>query len=53
MTRKHFILLAHSLLLITDRHARHDAACAISVACVEINPAFNRNRFLAACGVPW
>lgn len=53
MTRKHFILLAHSLLLISDQRARHDAACAIAVACKEINPAFDRNRFLAAAGVPW
>lgn len=51
MTRKHFILLAQQIALITGPLARLDAAKAVANACVGINPSFDRTRFYAACRV--
>ena len=51
MTRKHFILLAQEIALITGPLARLDAAKAVANACKGINPAFDRERFYVACGV--
>lgn len=51
MTRKHFILLAQEISHIPDYVARHSAAAAVACACVNINHAFDKQRFFKACGL--
>ena len=51
MTRKHFILLAQEIALISDALARYEAAKAVAIACQSSNSAFNKKRFFVACGV--
>lgn len=58
MSKKHFIKLAANLLACRPDNARSTkagkvwlATCnAVADACQSANPAFNRERFLTACG---
>ena len=51
MTRKHFQALADEIKEIADVVARRLAAEAVARACKRMNPAFNKDRFIAACGL--
>lgn len=59
MSKKHFIALARELLACRPDNARSTkagkawiAAChAVADVSQHANPAFNRERFLTACGV--
>lgn len=51
MSRKHFQELAYHIKFIEDLQARKTAAEAVADACKILNRAFDRQRFLTACGV--
>lgn len=51
MTRKHFIALAKAIADISNMVDRQNAAHAVADICRSANPAFDRARFLAACGL--
>lgn len=48
MTRKHFAIIAQAL---KESHASADVAKAVATALAQTNSAFNRAKFLEACGV--
>lgn len=52
MSRKHFIAIAESIKFSqVDADAKKQMAKNLASALASTNPAFNRERFLDACGV--
>ena len=51
MSRKHFQALADEIARIEDSAARIQAANAVARACRAMNPNFNYERFMRACGI--
>ncbi len=51
MTKKHFIMAAEQIAMINDLTARQQAANVIIFMGFEVNPRFDKSRFLAACNL--
>lgn len=51
MSRKHFQALADSFKNIADLNARRQAADAVIAVAWQLNERFDKQRFLAACGL--
>jgi hypothetical protein len=51
MSRKHFKAMAAELLSIADLSARQVAASAFADMAKSANARFDRQRFMAACGL--
>lgn len=51
MSRKHFVALAESFSKIQDLNARRQAADAVIAVAWQLNPNFDKSRFLSACGL--
>ena len=51
MTKKHFTAVAAKISTIADDVARRTAALALCDIFQDLNPKFDRARFLAACNV--
>lgn len=48
MSRKHFVALARAL---ADAHAPRELVESIAAVCAQLNPRFDREKFLRAAGV--
>jgi hypothetical protein len=51
MTRKHFVAMAREISQMSDRKSARIAAEAFAQVARAVNPRFDLNRFLTACGV--
>ena len=51
MSKKHFIAMAREFARIENIECRRQAAEAFAVIAKQVNPAFDRARFFAACGL--
>lgn len=51
MTKRHFIRLAEEIANIEDRELAWQVAKIFARMCREFNPRFNREKFMAACGL--
>ena len=52
MSRKHFTAIARAISEADmQQDARRTVALALAATLAQTNPAFDRHRFLAACGV--
>jgi hypothetical protein len=51
MSRKHFIAMAASFKQMADVSARKEAALAFAEVASSMNPRFNYQRFMEACGL--
>jgi hypothetical protein len=50
MTRQHFILIAEAVASMQDPFSRQSAAEALAKKLATVNPRFDRDKFIAACG---
>jgi hypothetical protein len=51
MTRKHFVAMAREISQMPDRKSARITAEAFAQVARTVNPRFDMNRFLTACGV--
>jgi hypothetical protein len=51
MTKRDFVIFAEEIRNLLDAQQRLNAATAVAVACVRINPRFDAQKFYVACGI--
>ena len=51
MSRKHFIEFARAISQISDDEERKRVAELVANVCNQLNPNFNRTKFMEACNV--